>query len=458
MKYLIVDDNYNDRKLLRYNLERHGCDHIIEAANGQEGLEMAQANRPDLIISDALMPRMDGFQFLRLIKMDETLKSIPFVFYSAVYTGYKEEELALSLGAESFIVKPKEPEELWDCIVGVMEKLARGKEANLRTELMEEEKNFLKKYDEIVTAKLEEKVRELEEALGRLTEAEGALKKSNEELELRVAERTGELEMSRAALAAQNEELQKTYQDLQTETAERLQAMNELREKDQLLIQQCRMAAMGEMLGNIAHHWRQPLNVVGLKLQELTLDRNISKELLEANVAEAMKILYGLSKTIDDFRVLSAPDKEKCWFEVGQVVAQAVSFLEEGFKEQHIAIEAASSGYLQVNGYPKEFGQVILNLLMNARDTFWERGTGNALITVRSWSENGRIVVTVTDNAGGIEEEIIEKIFDPFFTTKDQGKGTGVGLFISKRIIETKMAGRLTARNVAGGAEFRIEL
>jgi signal transduction histidine kinase len=212
------------------------------------------------------------------------------------------------------------------------------------------------------------------------------------------------------------------------------------------------------MLGNIAHHWRQPLNVVGLKLQELTLDRSLSKELLEANVAEAMKILFGLSKTIDDFRVLSAPDKEKSWFEVGPVVAKAVSFLEEGFKEQHIAIEAATSGHLQVNGYPKEFGQVILNILMNARDTFWERGTGNALITVRSWSEDGRVVVTVTDNAGGIEEEIIEKIFDPFFTTKDQGKGSGVGLFISKRIIETKMGGSLTARNVAGGAEFRIEL
>jgi signal transduction histidine kinase len=458
MKLLIVDDNYDDRKLLRYTLERHGCETIFEASDGREGFEMAESNRPDLIISDALMPRMDGFQFLRMIKMDPELKSIPFVFHSAVYTGYKEEELALSLGAEMFIVKPKEPEELWNCIAAVIEKLAQGKEPSHQIELMEEEQNFLKKYDEIVTAKLEEKVRELEDALRRLGETEADLKKSNEELEIRVAERTRELEISRAELASQHVELLKTYHDLKTETAERIQAMKELREKDQMLIQQCRMAAMGEMLSNIAHYWRQPLNIVVLKLQELALAREVSKELLGANVGKSMEIIFQLSRTIDDFRMFSAPDKEKSWFEVDQVVAKAVSFIEESFRDQLIVMDVSSTGQLQCNGYRNELGQVILNILMNARDTILERGTPNARITVRSWKENDRIVVTITDNAGGIEEEIMAKIFDPYFTTKEQGKGSGVGLFMSKKIVETQMGGRLTARNVEGCAEFRIEI
>lgn len=102
MKILIVEDIADDRRLLRYNLEHHGCE-VIEAADGQEGLAMAKAHKPDMIISDALMPKMDGFQFLRAVKTDDSLKEIPFVFYSATYTGYKEAELAISLGAEEFI-------------------------------------------------------------------------------------------------------------------------------------------------------------------------------------------------------------------------------------------------------------------------------------------------------------------------------------------------------------------
>ena len=99
-----------------------------------------------------------------------------------------------------------------------------------------------------------------------------------------------------------------------------------------------------------------------------------------------------------------------------------------------------------------------MNLLRNANDALLERRVNDARITVRSWAENDRAVVTVTDNAGGITEEILEKIFDAYFTTKDLGKGTGVGLFISKNIIENNLGGRLSVRNVEGGAEFRIEV
>jgi CheY-like chemotaxis protein len=413
MKLLIVDDNQSDRRLLRYILEPHGFDTIWEAGDGQEGFAMAQQHRPDLIISDALMPRTDGFQLLRMLKLDPALKSTPFIFYSAIYTGYQEEELARSLGAETFIVKPKEPEELWSAIAAVLERLAAGKEPSQHTEPMEEEKNFLRKYDEMVTAKLEEKVRELEGALAQLREAENALKRSNEELETRVAERTRELELKRAELAAQHEELLKTYHDLERETAERVKAMEKLRESDHILIQQCRVAAMGELLSNIAHHWRQPLNVVGLTLQELRLTKEVSKESLDANVAKCMEIIYQLSKTIDDFRIFSAPDRGKRLFEVEQIVAKAVSFVADNFRDQHIAMEVSSTGHPQCDGYPNELGQVILNILMNARDTILQRGAPDARVTVRSSAENGRIVVTITDNAGGIEEEIIDRIFDP---------------------------------------------
>jgi PAS domain S-box-containing protein len=170
MNILIVDDRADDRKLLRYNIERHGHS-VMEAGDGQEGLELAAKHKPDLIISDALMPGMDGFQFLRAIKADKNLKDIPFVFYSATYTGCKEEELAFSLGAVAFIVKPKEPEEFWkelSSIIGENGLVCSGK----RTCLLEDKEEYLEKYAGIVAAKLEEKVCELEKAGAAIAESE----------------------------------------------------------------------------------------------------------------------------------------------------------------------------------------------------------------------------------------------------------------------------------------------
>ncbi len=163
MKILIVEDNVDDRRLLRTNLEHHGCD-VIEATNGREGYEQAKSNPVDLIISDALMPEMDGFQFLRKIKTDRDLKAIPFIFYSAVYTGYNEAELAISLGAAEFIIKPRDLEEFWKDIQDVLMECSLLKERPVSPVLIEEEEEYLRKYSAIIATKLEENLRELEKA------------------------------------------------------------------------------------------------------------------------------------------------------------------------------------------------------------------------------------------------------------------------------------------------------
>jgi signal transduction histidine kinase len=248
---------------------------------------------------------------------------------------------------------------------------------------------------------------------------------------------------------------------LREETTERLRAMEALREKEQMLLQQSRQAAMGEMIGNIAHQWRQPLNALGLTIQQLLLfydHGEFTREFLDKSVLQSMEIIKHMSLTIDDFRNYFRPDKEKVEFKVCDAMSNTLSLIEDSFKSQHISHEIVAMDDPVVYGYRNEFAQALLNILNNARDALKEREIIEPKVTITVCNEGGCAVITVADNAGGIPEEIMGKIFDPYFTTKGPQEGTGVGLFMSKTIIEKNMGGKLAARNTGVGAEFRIEV
>lgn len=240
-----------------------------------------------------------------------------------------------------------------------------------------------------------------------------------------------------------------------------MQTEKELRDKEQMLIHQGRMAAMGEMIGFIGHQWRQPLNVLGLIVQDLSFSFKqgaLTQEYLDASTSKAKELVMHMSRTIDDFRNFFKSEKQKVRFLVKDVLEQALKLVTARFSEQQIALEVLVEDDAMVEGYPNEFAQVILNMLSNTSDVFQERKTGQPKIVIRIFRENARAVMSISDNAGGIPEEIIDRIFDPYFTTKDPEKGTGLGLYMAKAIIEKNMGGRLWARNTADGAEFRIEV
>jgi two-component system, cell cycle sensor histidine kinase and response regulator CckA len=168
MKALIVDDREEDRKLLRLNLEWHGYQ-VAEAGNGQEALEQLRREIPDLVIADALMPVMDGFQLLRELRKVPALDRVPFIFYSSVYTSEREEELALSLGAQAYITKPKDANQIWEEIARIT---AAGLPAAPPAAARSDDETFLTQYSQMVATKLEEKVQELEETNRSLTLSE----------------------------------------------------------------------------------------------------------------------------------------------------------------------------------------------------------------------------------------------------------------------------------------------
>jgi len=258
------------------------------------------------------------------------------------------------------------------------------------------------------------------------------------------------------------EEQQKQLEEINSSLESRInETVAELRKKDEILIQESRLNAMGEMISTIAHQWRQPLNNIGLIVQSLRIafkSNDLTEQELDEDIDDTMKVLQQISETIDDFRNFFSYENEASSLYINELVSRAISFVKPSFVNKGIRIELDEEPNVTVEGYPNEYVQALLNIILNARDALLHRHVAQPLMSIRVFRENGRSVVTVRDNGGGIPEDVLPKIFDPYFTTKQQGKGTGIGLYMSKMIIEKKMHGGLTVCNVDGGAEFRIEV
>jgi PAS domain S-box-containing protein len=233
------------------------------------------------------------------------------------------------------------------------------------------------------------------------------------------------------------------------------------REKDMILIQQNRQAALGEILDHIAHQWKQPLNILNLIMYELEYTHSkgeLTEEQIKKTVDKVTALTENMSQTIDVFRDFYRPDKEKTVFSVKESIDKALSFIVPALRFNSIEVELVVEQELSAIGYPKEYAQVFLNIMANARDALKERGAVKPLIKIRAFADADKAIVDITDNAGGIPDKFLERIFDIYFTTKESSGGTGIGLYMSKNIIEKNMGGTLSVCNVEQGAQFRIAL
>jgi PAS domain S-box-containing protein len=239
-------------------------------------------------------------------------------------------------------------------------------------------------------------------------------------------------------------------------------AVKEREEQQMLMIQQSRLASMGEMIGNISHQWRQPLNALGLTLQKLNLYQSrgiLDDKKMQESVDKSMSLINTMSSTINDFRDFFNPNKEKSVFDVAEAIEKAYKIVESSFENASIEYRLElNDNDIKVEGYSNEFSQVMLNLLNNAKDALIENKVTSAQVIVTVKKDRDHINISVCDNAGGIPIQLTTKIFDPYFTTKEEGKGTGIGLYMSKMIIEDHMNGKLTVSNADEGACFLIRL
>ena len=438
-KILIVDDSPTQAKLLEQVLLAHGY-RVGVSRNGAEALQQILAQCPDLVVSDILMPEMDGFELCRSVREIARLKNLPIILLTHL-NDPADVLRSLEAGADYFISKPYNNKLLLSRIGTTLQRERTSLESDGEVSLSFHGQDYRIDAPKAQIIDLLLATYELaSEKNQELINAKKALSQLNQELEERVTDRT-------AALVA--------------ETAERLQAVEELRQKDEILMQQSRQAALGEMIGNIAHQWRQPLNAVGLLVQDIALCYeydSFSKEYLDGSTQKIMKLIRHMSQTIDDFRNFFTPDKEKVTFDLGKTVAKTLQLVEGSLTDKGIRLQMDAQEAPILTGYPNEFSQVLLNILNNAKDAFSGQSISDPNVTVWIGSENGRAIVTIADNAGGIPDGIIGRVFEPYFTTKEQGKGTGIGLYMSKKIVENTMNGSLTVRNTRLGAEFRIEV
>jgi signal transduction histidine kinase len=238
-------------------------------------------------------------------------------------------------------------------------------------------------------------------------------------------------------------------------------SLKALKEKEEFLFQKAKMADMGEMIGNIAHQWRQPLAInntlLSILKEKAQMEMLDTQEVLE-KLSEMENNIQYMSKTIDDFMRFYHPAKKKTLFCVSDVVEHALTIMRPILKKAGISLQFTSCEDSYVKGYMNEYTQVVVAILTNAKDALLERATPNAMITVGLTKEEENIVLTISDNAGGIDESHLHRIFDPYFSTKHKSMGTGLGLYIAKMIIEKNMGGSLLAKNGTAGAHFEIRL
>jgi signal transduction histidine kinase/ABC-type nitrate/sulfonate/bicarbonate transport system substrate-binding protein len=245
------------------------------------------------------------------------------------------------------------------------------------------------------------------------------------------------------------EEKTKELREINSELEIRIKKeLEESSKKDRLLFQQQKMVSMGQMIENIAHQWRQPLSIIttsasGIKLKKQIND--LDDEFLFTTLDSILNTSKYLSNTIDDFRYFFRPEKEKSDFYLEQCCSKTIELINPNFINQNIKIIYKIED-IKVSGYETELIQVLINILNNSKDALLSLND-ERFIFIDIFKKDNKAIIEINDNAGGINEEIIEKVFEPYFTTKHQSQGTGIGLFMCREIIAKHMNGQIEISN-----------
>lgn len=515
-KILIVDDRHEDRKLLRLTLE-HQKFQVSEAADGLQALKLLKEDPPDLVISDALMPKMDGFSLLRTMKNEAALCAIPFVFYSATYTNEDEHQLATKLGAAAFLTKPLEPSTLWKQLSKIINKLEQGLPA-AAPDADKKHSAFLEEYAAMVAAKLEHKVHELEAITTKwertfntlhdiltllapdmiITQANKAagecfstlpekligkhcfevfsgtnepcpncpillsLKDKQPHTGIITHKILGKIfSVSSAPVIGENNEVEYIIH-----VARDITVQKRLEED---LFQSNKMDAMGTLAGGIAHDFNNVLGAI-LGYAELTQQKLMAGgelPLTEINgvIEAALRARELVSQILNFSRKGGSQNLGP--MNPSPMIKEALKFLRVSLPSTMSIVDNIDSHSGIILADPTKIHQVVVNLCTNAFQAMPnEKGTITVTLKRRELTRQDLVArprltpgpyleLTIEDTGEGISADILPHIFEPYFTTKAKGRGTGLGLAVVYGIVDA-LGGTITVDSELGkGTTFR---
>ncbi len=281
-----------------------------------------------------------------------------------------------------------------------------------------------------------------------------------------------ELEKVNSNLEEKVEEKTKELLDLNEQLEVKIEiGIEEIKEKNRTLEEQSKMVALGEMIGNIAHQWRQPLSSISVAASGMKIKKELN--LLEDNEIinlsdNIVKNTQYLSQVIDDFRNYIKGEKELVKFDINHAVLQSLNILDSSINNHKITVVKNFHENIYLSNYLNELIQALVNVLNNAKDALKEnqKDEKDRVIIVSTFRKNDKAFISIKDTAGGIKDDIINKVFEPYFTTKDKSQGTGLGLYMTYQIITSSLNGNIKVKNSEfthnnkryRGADFLIEL
>lgn len=426
---LVIEDSLTQAEEILYFLESY--DYTVAVAHdGEEAFEWLQNSTiiPDVIVSDVVMPRMDGYEFCKAIRADERFKDIPLILLTSLSQPHDIIK-SIEAGANKFLTKPFDhkrlPEVIDELYINTQRRNVERMEMGIR--LMFGGNDFLITADKVQILDL--LLSSYEDSYYKnlqLQETRSELERLNAQLEQKVQERT-----------------------------------KELREKDRIMMIQSRQAAMGDMIAMIAHQWRQPLSVVSMDVNNLkvsiALEEEISAELLEKHLESITEQVQQLSQTIDDFRNFFKPNQAKESVTIIEIIEKTLRIIQKSMENHNISIIIENKSLTTLETYSNQLLQVFLNIINNAKDILITKAVPNAKILIRIEDTEESVITKICDNGGGIPKSIIDRIGEAYFTTK-KIEGTGLGLYMSKIIITEHLNGKLRWGNQEDGACFSILL
>lgn len=472
---IVADDNRDMRDYVSRLLEDAGYS-VKRASDGLEALRMCRESLPDLLFSDVMMPVLDGLSLLHTLRSDPQTATLPIILFSGLADeDFKTE--ALSAGADEYLIKPFHAAELLARVEGSV-KLGRLRcraehfyhtvFSSVYEAIIILENNIVIDCNDMAATLFEMRKDELV-GLDILSPAYHFECKGDSFYDyLASASHRGTTTME-CSLSLEHHPnkikvLEMILSNFATEENKQIVIARDITQKleeEKRFKMQARQAQLGEMISMIAHQWRQPLAIINaiaaqMRLKELMKEKE-DPQLIE-NLTKIEQQCVHLSQTISDFRDLSSPNKEKEYVSLPQLVDHAINLLDHTFKNSSVKVTKVPGVEIGVVTFYNDVLQVLITLLKNSVDACEENRIGNCTISVSVDQEDEYFTIRVHDNAGGIPADLINKLFTPYFTTKEGGNGTGLGLYMSKMIIEEHCRGLLEVSSEAQESTFTIKL